>query len=197
MQYIVHAVNSKEKLKKIPNNFGIEVDIRFRDNELVMGHDLNDCQNKLEEMLENYQHSLFVANIKDSGVESLVIQTLINYKISNFFLLDVEIPYLVKNLNLYGSYLSTRFSEYENISNSLNLVHKVKWIWIDTFNKLPIETKDISILKNFTSCLVSPSRWGRLSDIENYTNQLKNLNYFPDYVMVDEEEIQIWQNLLN
>ena len=35
-----------------------------------MGHDPTDCQDNLEDMLEIYQHSLFVANIKDSGIES-------------------------------------------------------------------------------------------------------------------------------
>ncbi len=69
MQYIVHEVNSKEKLQKVSHDLGIEVDIRFRNNKLVMGHDPTDSQDDLEDMLEIYQHSLFVANIKDSGIE--------------------------------------------------------------------------------------------------------------------------------
>ncbi len=197
MQYIVHEVNSKEKLQKVSHDLGIEVDIRFRNNKLVMGHDPTDSQDDLEDMLEIYQHSLFVANIKDSGIESLVIETLLKHNIDKFFLLDMEFPYLVKNLNKYGDYLSTRFSEYENISTSLSLVSKVKWVWIDTFSKLPIDDTNISILKNFSSCLVSPSRWGRFDDIEIYIDQLKKLDYFPDYVMVEEHENKHWENLLS
>ena len=40
MQYIVHEVNTIEKLQKIPKNFGIEIDIRLLNNELVLGHDI-------------------------------------------------------------------------------------------------------------------------------------------------------------
>jgi hypothetical protein len=135
-----------------------------------------------------------VANIKDSGIEDIVIETLKRNKIDNFFLLDIEFPYLIKNHEDKGQYLSTRFSEFEDIKTSSNLVNKVDWIWIDTFNKLPIEKQNLEIIKKFKSCLVSPSRWGRINEIDKVIKELKDIEYFPDYTMVDYDEIKIWEN---
>ena len=42
MKYVVHEVNNLEKLNRIDYDYGIEVDIRFRDGNLVVGHDLNE-----------------------------------------------------------------------------------------------------------------------------------------------------------
>ena len=36
----------------------------------------------------------------------------------------------------------------------------------------------------------------RFDDIEIYVDQLKKLDYFPDYVMVEERENKHWENLL-
>ena len=194
MEYIVHKVNTEEKLSKIPTNYGIELDLRIRNNKLVLCHEPSDCSTEFEKFLQNYSHKILVANIKDSGIEDIVIETLKRNKIDNFFLLDIEFPYLIKNHEDKGQYLSTRFSEFEDIKTSSNLVNKVDWIWIDTFNKLPIEKQNLEIVKKFKSCLVSPSRWGRLNEIDKVIKELKDIEYFPDYTMVDYDEIKIWEN---
>ena len=67
-------------------------------------------------------------------------------------------------------------------------------IGIDTFNKLPIEKQNLEIIKKFKSCLVSPSRWGRINEIDKVIKELKDIEYFPDYTMVDYDEIKIWEN---
>ena len=112
MQYIVHGVNSKEKLENLSHDVGIEVDIRYRNEKLVLGHDLDDTNDIFEEFLKIYDNTLFVANIKDTGIEELVIKKIKENNINNFFLLDVEFPFIIKNYKKYGSHLSTRFSEF-------------------------------------------------------------------------------------
>ena len=194
MEYIVHKVNTEEKLSQIPTKYGIELDLRIRNNKLVLCHDYSDCSTEFENLLQIYNHKILVANIKDSGIEDIVIETLKRNKIENFFLLDIEFPYLIKNYESNGQYLSTRFSEFEDIKTSSNLVNKVDWIWIDTFNKLPIEKQNLEVIKNFKSCLVSPSRWGRIDEIDEIVTKLKDLDYFPDYTMVDYDEINTWEN---
>jgi len=194
VEYIVHKVNTEEKLSQIPTKYGIELDLRIRNNKLVLCHDYFDCSTEFEHFLKNYNHKILVANIKDSGIEDIVIETLKRNKIDNFFLLDIEFPYLIKNYKNNGQHLSTRFSEFEDIKTSSNLVNKVDWIWIDTFNKLPIEKQNLEVIKNFRSCLVSPSRWGRIDEIDEIVTKLKDLDYFPDYTMVDYDEINTWEN---
>ena len=196
MEYIVHKVNTEEKLSQIPTKYGIELDLRIRNNKLVLCHEHSDCNTEFEKFLQNYNHKILVANIKDSGIEDLVIEKLKRNKIENFFLLDIEFPYLIKNYEVKGKYLSTRFSEFEDIKTSSNLVNKVDWIWIDTFNKLPIDNQNLEVIKKFKSCLVSPSRWGRSNEIDEVIKELKDLKYFPDFTMVDYDEINIWENSL-
>ena len=197
MQYIIHGVNSKEKLENLSRDVGIEVDIRYRNKKLVIGHDLENTNEIFEEFLNSYDNTLFVANIKDTGIEELVIKKLKENNINNFFLLDVEFPFIMKNYKKFGSYLSTRFSELEDFNTSLNLKNKVSWIWIDTFTKLPLNKNIVKDIKGFKSCLVSPSRWERTGDIKKTVFELKKINFLPDFIMVEEEEIPMWENLLN
>ena len=88
MQYIVHEVNTIEKLQKIPKNFGIEIDIRLLNNELVLGHDIQKNNVPLNIFLKEYDHSLIVANIKESGIEDLTFSKFEEFNIKKFFLLD-------------------------------------------------------------------------------------------------------------
>ena len=39
MQIIEHRINSIEKLKKIPFNHGVEIDVRYHDDKLILHHD--------------------------------------------------------------------------------------------------------------------------------------------------------------
>ena len=196
MQYVVHRVNTKEKLKNIDPMFGIEVDIRHSNEKLVLGHDQSNNNIPLIDLLNDYKHSLFVANVKESGIENLIVETLLDYGVKNFFLLDTEFPYIIKNYEKYGNYMCTRFSEYEDIETSKNLINKVSWIWIDTFTKLPLNLNNLETVNKFSSCLVSPSRWGRSDEIEQTIKDLKKINYLPTAVMVEEKEIKIWENFL-
>ena len=197
MQYIIHGVNSKEKLENLSRDVGVEVDIRYRNKKLVLGHDLEDTNDIFEEFLNSYDNTLFVANIKDTGIEELVIKKLKENNINNFFLLDVEFPFIMKNYKKFGSYLSTRFSELEDFNTSLNLKNKVSWLWIDTFTKLPLNKNIVKDIIGFKSCLVSPSRWKRTGDIKKTVFELKKINFLPDFIMVEEEEIPIWEDFLN
>ena len=44
--------------------------------------------------------------------------------------------------------LSLRYSEYESIETIKKFINNVGWVWIDTFNYLPINKKANKILKN-------------------------------------------------
>ena len=130
MDYVVHRVNTTEKLKNIPKELGIEIDIRYRNNSLVLDHELEGLNTKLEEFLNIYNHGLLVANIKEAGIEEMVINTIKETGVSNFFLLDVEFPYIYKHSDEYGEFLSSRFSEFEDISNSTHFENKIRGIEI-------------------------------------------------------------------
>lgn len=195
MQYIVHEVNTIEKLQKIPKNYGIEIDVRLLNNELVLGHDIEENNVPLNIFLKEYDHSLIVANIKESGVEDLIFSIFEELNVNRFFLLDVEFPYIYKNFKTRGNNLSLRFSELEPQFTNNTLIDKVQWLWIDSFTELPINEESVKYFKNFESCLVSPSRWGRINNIEQSFETFKKFGFFPDWIMVEINEITEWENL--
>ena len=185
MKIISHKVNTTKDLVKTEKINGIEVDIRCYKNELVLSHDPLQDGEIYFDYLENYDHNLLVLNIKESGIEDLVIkrtkEKLVNKK---FFLLDVEIPFIVTNRGVNKENLSVRYSEYESFESLTAFNLLADWIWIDTFNKLPKLNKHI--IKYFNTkktCLVSPSRWGREDDLDGYLEIFKKYDYSPDYIM--------------
>jgi len=66
---------------------------------------------------------------------------------------------------------------------------EVSWIWIDTYEKINL---NINIIKQYKSCLVSPSRWGKYEDIDYYNEHFKKINFTPDCIMIKEGEEKLW-----
>lgn len=195
MEIIAHRINKISELRKLPKKFGAEVDLRTYGSKIILGHEPYVKGENFKDYLENYNNGTLVLNIKESGIENDVIKTVKKFNIKNFFLLDLEMPFICKN-NIQKKYLSLRFSEYESIETAKNLIHKSKWIWIDTFKILPIKKSNIRILKKFKSCLVCPERWGRPHDIKNYFNKLKKLDYFPNSIMTSKKYANKWEKLI-
>ena len=71
---IIHKVNDTNKLLRVPTGYGIEIDIRYSNNKLVLAHEVDSGFTELEEVLSQCQNRLIVANIKESGIENLVIE---------------------------------------------------------------------------------------------------------------------------
>ncbi len=185
---IIHKVNSIEKLNNVPDDYGVEIDIRNNSGELVLSHDLHESTTTLKEFLNNYDKKLLIANIKESGIENISIDMIKDKNIENFFLLDVEFPYIYQNYSQQKKYLSTRFSAYESIESVARLVNKVTWLWIDTYSDFELDEKTADVVKNFKTCLVSPSRWGQTEMLQNYLNKFKNQNIDLDAIMIEKNE---------
>ena len=125
----------------------------------------------------------------ESGIEEKVIEQLDKNKILNFFLLDVEFPYILQNYEKYGNNLSLRFSKYEEIDTIKNFIGKVKWVWVDTYDDFNLDSEQANTLRNFNLCLVSPSRWGYENKINHYLNKFKNHDLSFEAIMVEESVI--------
>jgi len=185
---IIHKVNSIESLKKIPKNYGVELDIRNSTSGLILSHELSNEGTLFEEYLEDYNNELLVANIKESGTEDEAIRLIKNKNIDNFFLLDVEFPYIYQNFELNKKYLSTRFSKYESIDSVKNLINKVEWLWVDTYSDFDIDNNCAEVMSNFKICLVSPSRWGLQDMVDSYLDKFKNFTIKIDAIMIENDE---------
>ena len=156
MEIIVHRVNSIKKLKKIPNNFGAEIDLRVYQSKIILNHEPFKSGDTLDNFLKHYNHGTLILNIKEDGIEDEVIEKVNKAKIKSFFLLDVEFPYIFKCLKKRQKNIAIRFSENETIETAKLLRNKFKWLWIDTVTKLPLNKKNLRIINKFKSCLVCP-----------------------------------------
>tara|TARA_X000000368_G_C22912388_1_gene659224 strand:- start:411 stop:983 length:573 start_codon:yes stop_codon:yes gene_type:complete len=185
---IIHRVNQIDQLKRIDKKNGIEIDIRADNEKLVLAHDIYEDKVDFVEYINYYNHELLIANIKESGIEEKVIEQLDKNKILNFFLLDVEFPYILQNYEKYGNNLSLRFSKYEEIDTIKNFIGKVKWVWVDTYDDFNLDSEQANILRNFDLCLVSPSRWGHKNKIEHYINKFKKYDLLFEAIMIEESE---------
>ena len=92
MEIIIHRVNKISQLKKIPQNYGVEIDLRSYKKKIILSHDPKKNGVSLDLFLKNYNHGTLVLNIKEAGIEDEVLSKVKKKGLKNFFLLDVEIP---------------------------------------------------------------------------------------------------------
>lgn len=192
MEFIIHRVNTIKELKQIPKKYGCEIDIRTNGNKLILSHDPFTKGDDFIDYLDEYKNGTLVLNIKETGIEDHVLNEVRKREIKNYFLLDVEFPYLYSATLSGEKEIAIRFSEFEPIENLILFNDKLNWIWVDTINQLPISHENLEIIRTLKSCLVCPSRWGRSNEIKKIKKKLNSLNFNFDFVMTDLENINQW-----
>tara|TARA_Y100000389_G_C17454056_1_gene516831 strand:+ start:1017 stop:1604 length:588 start_codon:yes stop_codon:yes gene_type:complete len=192
MEFIIHRINKIKDLKLLPKNFGAEVDIRSNGSKIILNHEPFKKGDEFKNYLENYKHKTLVLNLKEAGFENEIIRLVKKFRIKSYFLLDVEMPYMYKATNSGQKNIAVRFSEYEPIDLVKNFKNKLKWIWIDTPTKLPIDKKNLKIISYFKSCLVCPERWNQKKKIILYKKKLIDLNFLPNAIMTSKECLKLW-----
>ena len=162
MLFIAHRINTINELKYIPLEYGVEIDIRDKDNDLILQHDPFKDGELFEDYLKHFKHSFIILNIKSEGIEFKVLEYLKKYNIKNYFFLDCSIPMINKLINFGENNIAIRYSEYEPVEFINNFKDKCKWLWVDCFTEYPLLTD--SILKDFKCCIVSPKLQNREID---------------------------------
>ena len=193
MIIVAHRINRLEELNALPTRYGVEVDVRAEGTELLLHHDPFQGGESLESYLESYRHRLIIFNIKEAGIEESVIAMARKYGIADFFLLDVEFPYLYRAARAGIRDIAVRYSEDEPIETATRYRDMVNWVWIDTQTRLPLDAQTVETLGGTRSCLVSPDRWGRPEDIPRYREQMEKLSFTPAAVMTGKEYIPLWE----
>ena len=85
MEIIIHRVNKIDKLKKIPKEFGVEVDIRSFNSKLILNHDPHLDGDSFINYLDAFNHGTLILNIKEAGIELEVIKLVKSYKLRILF----------------------------------------------------------------------------------------------------------------
>lgn len=180
---IQHRVNSLKNIKNLNKNFGAEIDIRTFNNKLILNHEPFKKAVLLDSYLKIFKHKFLILNVKEEGIENLILNYLKKYKIKNYFLLDVTVPKIFQFVKSNKKIkLCLRISKFEKLS-SLNFFHKkINWVWIDTFdNEIPLNIKDLRYYsKRFKLCLVSPEliSTNKINFIKFIKKNRNKLNFF-------------------
>ena len=163
MQIIAHRINTIKLLEETPIDFGVEVDIRSENNNLIIHHDPMTHGEPFKNWMKAFKHRTLILNVKEEGLEEPLIQLMNQYNVEDYFFLDQSFPFLRKTALLGESRCAVRVSEYENIETALSLSGMVDWVWVDCFNKFPLSYTDFQKLVNagFKICIVSPELQGR------------------------------------
>ena len=121
MIIIHHRINSVRDLKRVQDTNGIEVDVRYHENELILEHDPYEHHNKkntsLKDLLVRWNNSgPIILNLKSEGIEDECIKIMEEYGINNWFFLDMSMPILVKYSDLAHKRIPRRFSSKQSCS---------------------------------------------------------------------------------
>ncbi|MCT7471033.1 hypothetical protein N5T90_09105 [Aliarcobacter cryaerophilus] len=194
MEYIAHRVNTIEELKQIPNEYGVELDLRDYGERLVLQHDPFKDGEDFEEYLKHYNHGTMILNIKSERIEHKVLELIQKYNIKKYFFLDSSFPMIYLLSKSGEKNIALRFSEFEGIDTILSMTGKVEWIWVDCFSKLPINYEIYKLLKNngFKFCLVSPELQGQNEKLASYKQYLQNEGIVFDAICTKIYNIEKW-----
>ena len=195
MIIVHHRRNHARELADVPQEAGVEIDIRSYGSDLIIQHEPFKPGELLEDWLVHYQHQLLVLNTKEEGLEQRCLKLMKNFKISNFFFLDQSFPYLIKTVLSGERRCAVRVSEYESMQTALALKGMIEWLWVDTFTRFPLNTNELQQLSEvgYKFCVVSPELLGRegLDEIKKLRNYFKHENINIDAVCTDLS--QAWQ----
>lgn len=192
MKIYIHRINEINRLKDIDPAYGVEIDLRAEGNNIILNHEPFAGGDDFAEYLKQFHHAGIILNIKEAGIEQRVLDMCQQAGVKDYWLLDVEFPYLYRAARAGIKRMAVRYSEDESIETILKYKGMVDWVWIDTNTQLPLHATIITQLKGFKTCLVCPERWGRPQDIPNYIAQMQQLNFQPDAVMTAHAYVAQW-----
>jgi len=157
MIIIRHRVNKISDLVSIPSDQGIEIDLRSFGGEIIVEHDPFRNGEKFVDWASYFHHKQLVLNVKEDGLENIIIGILADLKINSYFFLDQSFPSLYKLSKIMPEVCSTRVSEYESIESALLL--KPGWVWFDSHTgNWDYLSKSFDAIREtpIKTCLVSP-----------------------------------------
>ena len=196
MNYIAHRVNTVEELKKLPVEYGVELDLRDDLNgRIYIQHNPFEPGEDFEEYLKEYHHGTMILNIKSERIELKILEMLSKYDVKSYFFLDSSFPMIWLLSNQGEKNVALRISEVEGLDTARNMAGKIDWIWVDCFSKIPIGKKEFDELHllGYKLCFVSPELEGRDEDIENYKKYLEDNDMEMDAICTKSYNIKRWR----
>jgi hypothetical protein len=175
MLIISHRVNSISELINTPLDFGVEVDVRSWEDQIILNHEPFEKGELFKKWLKNFNHPLIILNVKNEGIETRAIKELqeANSNI-NYFLLDQSFPMLVRTIKSNLHTTAMRISDLEGLQHFENI--KPKWVWLDSHSgdwDYLFDSVEVIAKSGTKICIASPELHGRNPEVE--INQIKGI----------------------
>lgn len=178
MEYIAHRINTVAELQELPQEYGVELDLRDGlDGRIYIQHEPFIPGEDFEEYLKQYHHGTMILNIKSERIELKTLELLKKYGIEKYFFLDSSFP-MIKLLSDQGeTNIALRFSELEGLETIEAMQGRAKWIWVDCFTKMPLTAEIADKLHgwSYKLCIVSPELEGQGERLEEYRDCLRGI----------------------
>jgi hypothetical protein len=200
MKFFVHRVNSSIELENIDQEFGIELDLRDYMQDIVVQHDPYTKGEHFKDYIQHINNRDLILNIKCERIEVDVLNILKQSKYNgNYILLDCSFPMIHFLVNNGEQNIALRFSEYEGLDTLINMKGKVKWVWVDVFNKLPLNSKICEIIQSlgYKICLVSPELQNHPNNIKIYAEEIINQKLKINAICCKIHNVQLWKQCLS
>ncbi|CAN1484249.1 hypothetical protein MCEZE9_00025 [Candidatus Nanopelagicaceae bacterium] len=157
MKIYSHRINSRSELERIPAHYGVEIDLRSQDRNLILAHDPFVGGELFSDWLKSWKGQSLILNVKEDSLENAIIEALNPLGISDYFFLDQNYPSIRRTIAMGVNKLATRVSDFEDLDTCLK--SGSEWVWLDSFSGdwsyLPTAVRAIS-QNGQKSCLVSP-----------------------------------------
>lgn len=194
--YVSHRINTTKELETIDIKYGVEIDLRDKNDTIILAHDPYNDGELFDTFLSVYRHSFLILNIKSERIEFKIIDALKKYGVTNYFFLDSSFPMIHLLAKKGEKNIAIRYSEYECIETVLNMKNKINWVWVDCFSKQPLTSSTYSLLKSngFKICIVSPELQGFPEKICIYKDFFERNNIVPDMICTKYYNIDKWKS---
>ena len=157
MKIYSHRVNSVSALAGLDPKYGVEIDLRTNNGNLILAHDPFIEGDLFSDWLKSWRGQSLILNVKEDALENSILQYLNEYGVSDFFFLDQSYPSIRRTIKSGLTKVATRVSDYEDLQTALN--SGSDWVWLDSFSgewdylngAVPMLVKN-----GQKTCLVSP-----------------------------------------
>jgi len=194
MQIIKHRINTSDDLLKTDKEFGVEIDLRTKDNHIILQHDPFSEGEIFTDWIKNFGHKTLILNVKEEGLEKEIISILKKNTIEDFFFLDLSFPFLIKTSLSGETRIASRVSEFESLETIEKVKDLISWVWIDYFSYFPLNELDLIRIKDLglRTCVVSPELQGFDPQVEVSKIKDSIINYKHLFDAVCTKYPELW-----
>ena len=82
--FFCHRINKSSELDNVPEQYGIELDLRDKENNIILCHDPFENGENFEEFLKNYNKKSIILNVKSERIEYKILDLFFENKCSSF-----------------------------------------------------------------------------------------------------------------